>query len=392
MDSSSPSKRQRTLPLVEAFSARGFDDLFDGPLSDFLEDENEGDDLIDLLPQGQSARGFFTDALPAEQDDDDIGEKPATEDDDVLRDLLAQGQSALGLSGFLSSEEDEENQDPIYPRTGIPRHLVVDTAASLALLTDFSESEKEGTQEKTPDGEADDELITLLVQTQPPLEADGELMGLDPIDDAGVDTDGQSHPDSSSAEEEDIEEEDTEEIVKTYRCDHPHCKQSYWHRSGLRKHKRSKHKKIPYPCNFPGCDEVFMASTTLYRHWKKKGHQYYKCQYSDCDEGFTKSTDLQEHRETAHQGPYPCPDCDRKYPYVESLRDHQATKHQGKTYPCDFPDCDLSFADRRNLNRHKHIHKGKPCTCDHPDCDKSDRVYKTQLHLRRHKKTKHGSA
>ena len=157
--------------------------------------------------------------------------------------------------------------------------------------------------------------------------------------------------------------------------------------NGLKKHKALVHEGIRYPCD--QCDvKPYKYLKDLRRH-KAIVHEGVRYPCDQCDvTQFSFQSGLRQHKASFHEGiRYPCEQCDVKpFSRPEMLREHKATVHEGVRYPCD--QCDVKpYKYSKDLRRHKAIvHEGVRY-----ECNKCDYKSSRKQHLKLHSKKYHNA-
>ena len=147
-----------------------------------------------------------------------------------------------------------------------------------------------------------------------------------------------------------------------------HCGQMFKTKRELDWHVEEVHERVPKKCTY--CSEVFVHSTSLTRHIRRR-HQK---DYMPDDKKASLSAK--------------CPICLQTF-YKTSINKHIRIKHNGeKPYRCDYPGCESTgFVTKNNLENHMWQHKNqrnKPFKCQL--CTKAY-LRKSQLdaHMRAHR-------
>ncbi|OMH81923.1 Transcription factor IIIA [Zancudomyces culisetae] len=186
---------------------------------------------------------------------------------------------------------------------------------------------------------------------------------------------------------------------KCTKCTDPNCQKVFASPSKLKRHIRYNQKgkssfgleKDLYKCDYSECGHNFDTLKELIQHLNishsdksEESHtnnddkgvtKKYICPFENCNKEYTASHSLLAHYQTAHsieKTEYPCPydDCTRIYLRKTSLDIHIRSVHlQIKPFIC--PVCNLSFARKHLLVRHKktHTNQQKPHK-DHQQKDK----------------------
>eukprot|EP01083_Nonionella_stella_P039588 107654_1 len=216
------------------------------------------------------------------------------------------------------------------------------------------------------------------------------------------------------------------DIKRPFKC--VECDLSYTQESSLKRHR----KKIHSASKQTKCDVCGQQCSNAFelKQHKSKRHDMtvslYPC--SSCRSVFIKKKLLYKHIRTAHNGyPFECGECKQKFKYYLNLKEHEKNKHNKNSkknkkkkdttrYAVECNDCEATFADKQQLNRHRNmVHaviNPNPLECDvcgkvfatkynvvlhktvHTDerpfsCEYCDKTFKIQNYLTTHIKKAH---
>ena len=135
------------------------------------------------------------------------------------------------------------------------------------------------------------------------------------------------------------------------RC--PTCDAICYSKKQLNKHHRTEHANV----SCPDCDRVFPTPDALTHHWysHKEDHQY-SCDI--CGKLCPFQSDLMRHKEKHNENrKWTCdePDCGREFKCKAELVAHMVV-HKGELFICEYPGCQFSSNDPRNVKRHYRVH------------------------------------
>ncbi|OAD52599.1 Transcription factor IIIA [Eufriesea mexicana] len=136
-----------------------------------------------------------------------------------------------------------------------------------------------------------------------------------------------------------------------YKCDQ--CTKSYTSLTKFKKHKTSHEQgDKQYPCNMPGCNEVFIKWMLLCAHIKTQHVNEHKCK--NCSKIFLSKRHLKIHSQVhiENRSVIPCPyeKCPRVYYFKYNLNHHIRTYHFGEKYECDI--CKIKIGTKQRLVAH----------------------------------------
>jgi hypothetical protein len=108
----------------------------------------------------------------------------------------------------------------------------------------------------------------------------------------------------------------------------------------------------------------------------------YNC--SDCDLGFAYKTSLLRHKKIKHEGvKYSCDKCEYKSTQQGHLKTHQQSQHENVRYSCD--QCEYKATRQTHLMSHKQYKHGEI----RYSCDQCDYQATVQMSLKFHLESKH---
>ena len=118
--------------------------------------------------------------------------------------------------------------------------------------------------------------------------------------------------------------------------------------TSLKRHKRSKHEGIRYPCDL--CNHLATTPFNLKLH-KDSKHEGIRYSCDKCSYTGTKISHLKQHQEAIHEGIlYPCDQCEHVATRKSNLKKHKESKHDKIRYYCD--SCNFSASAPYYLKVH----------------------------------------
>lgn len=157
--------------------------------------------------------------------------------------------------------------------------------------------------------------------------------------------------------------------IKMYHLDEkPHvcdiCNKGFYKKSILEDHLKTHNQEKSFTC--PICGTGFKQVRNLGAHMKRHdGVKAHLC--GTCGTRFATKAELKQHNQTVHnpprESPFECVICHITFNNSYSLTKHKRQVHTGeKPHHCDI--CEMSFAVKDVLDRHKRTHTGeKPYVC-----------------------------
>ena len=143
---------------------------------------------------------------------------------------------------------------------------------------------------------------------------------------------------------------------------------------GIRKHKKDRKVK----CRL--CGDPFANVKELNKH-HHSDHDIQFC--ADCGKGFNTQISLDKHKYYHQELKFVCEHCGQGFPFVSRLDQHKITHRKITTLPCMRKNCDCTFKNLGDLNRHVSQHDGVWYTCNFCTyCNKDKR--NTNSHMRTH--------
>ena len=150
----------------------------------------------------------------------------------------------------------------------------------------------------------------------------------------------------------------------------------------INKHHRTEHTKVACP----DCRRTFPTPDALshHRYIHKTDHQHI-CKY--CDKKCAFESDLTRHMEKhREESPWTCDkdNCGRIFKRKAELIAHEVT-HTGETFMCEYPGCDFTNKDPRNVKRHHRVHTKEKKV----KCKKCDELFVFYMQMKRHLERDH---
>ena len=84
----------------------------------------------------------------------------------------------------------------------------------------------------------------------------------------------------------------------------------------------------------------------------------------DCHKAFSTCTSLDKHMYVHKNMDYVCDQCGQSFPFKSRLKQHKITHHKVATHHCMVKNCNRSFKNTGDLNRHVNQHTGIWYKCD----------------------------
>lgn len=146
-----------------------------------------------------------------------------------------------------------------------------------------------------------------------------------------------------------------------------------------------------YFCSWPGCDLRYKRRKNLRLHEKlhlNPNEKKHKCEF--CEKAFRRSSHLTKHRRI-HTGekPHVCSFCGMGFAEKGNYNRHIKVVHfKSKSFTCNWPNCNMQYTTKTNLERHQKLHPGSmgPYICDH--CGREfSRKFSLVLHTKTHIKS-----
>lgn len=119
----------------------------------------------------------------------------------------------------------------------------------------------------------------------------------------------------------------------------------------------------PYQCDEPGCRESFFNRRALGRHKKHIHNKTFMCLEPGCGKVFSVKSILMQHSETHSDArPWACrePGCGKRFKTEDVLKGHRRVHTKEKKFACDFQGCGKRFGYKVDLTRHMRTHYGQP--------------------------------
>ena len=103
----------------------------------------------------------------------------------------------------------------------------------------------------------------------------------------------------------------------------------------------------------------------------------------DCDKAFSTCTSLDKHMYVHKDMNYVCDQCGQSFPFESRLKQHKITHRKVATHHCMVKNCNQSFKNTGDLNRHVNQHTGIWYKCDFCTYQNKDKR-NTESHQRTH--------
>lgn len=128
------------------------------------------------------------------------------------------------------------------------------------------------------------------------------------------------------------------------------CGAKFTRPSNLRRHRQSLHLHVKKAHQCLSCDRSFFSAVELRRHAAK--HDVPRPQCPQCGLRFRLTTALELHMAVVHgkQRPFKCDDCDVAFARKSALDRHRNSVHEGKRHECAV--CGASYSQPFDLKRH----------------------------------------
>ena len=95
----------------------------------------------------------------------------------------------------------------------------------------------------------------------------------------------------------------------------------------LKKHSQSKHLGPRVVCKINDCNKTFYDKSGLRKHIKSK-HEGIRYKCDECTQTFTTKRSLRDHEKTKHKGyKYKCKKCGKEYAWLNGLSRHEREAH-----------------------------------------------------------------
>ncbi|KAH8402983.1 hypothetical protein KR222_002251, partial [Zaprionus bogoriensis] len=117
------------------------------------------------------------------------------------------------------------------------------------------------------------------------------------------------------------------EVNKAFKCSYPGCEKAYWFKAPLQRHQKTHQQDDTPPVSW-GCSEctkLFSKVESLRRHYRTThGNVYvYPCQHPGCNQMFQRKDNLTRHAASHSENKNTCETCGKSFARKDALTRHK---------------------------------------------------------------------